>query len=107
MRALRLMTDHIVQTWDVTRDPSPSEIRATRIIALPLDEKSAKVRTGGAINDEVDKDTAVWSGYIPVTSVFGSPVSNSDSGAEIPVEVLQVIGRDMHGTNEGYSSKKE
>ena len=96
MRALRLMTDHIVQTWDVTRDPSPSEIRATRIIALPLDEKSAKVRTGEAINDEVDQNLAVWSGYIPVTSVFGSPVSNSDSGAEIPAEVLQVAGRDMH-----------
>jgi nitroimidazol reductase NimA-like FMN-containing flavoprotein (pyridoxamine 5'-phosphate oxidase superfamily) len=96
MRALRLMTDHIVPTWDVTRDPSPSEIRATRIIALSLDEKSAKVRTGEAINDEVDQNLAVWSGYIPVTSVFGSPVSNSDSGAEIPAEVLQVAGRDMH-----------
>ena len=96
MRALRLMTDHIVQTWDVTRDPSPSEIRATRIIALTLDEKSAKVRTGEAINDEVDQNLAVWSGYIPVSSVFGSPVSNSDSGAEIPAEVLQVAGRDMH-----------
>jgi nitroimidazol reductase NimA-like FMN-containing flavoprotein (pyridoxamine 5'-phosphate oxidase superfamily) len=106
MRALRLMTDHIVQTWDVTRDPSPSEIRATRIVALPLDEKSAKVRTGEAINDEVDIDLAVWSGYIPISSVFGSPISNSDSGAEIPAEVLQVVGRDIHGTNEGYSSKK-
>jgi nitroimidazol reductase NimA-like FMN-containing flavoprotein (pyridoxamine 5'-phosphate oxidase superfamily) len=96
MRALRLMTDHIVQTWDVTRDPSPSEIRATRIVALPLDEKSAKVRTGEAINEEVDIDLAVWSGYIPVSSVFGAPISNSDSGAEIPVEVLQVVGRDIH-----------
>jgi hypothetical protein len=96
MRALRLMTDHIVPTWDVTRDPSPSEIRATRIVALPLDEKSAKVRAGGAINDEIDKDTAVWSGYIPVSSAFGAPISNSDAGAEIPAEVLQVVGRDIH-----------
>jgi nitroimidazol reductase NimA-like FMN-containing flavoprotein (pyridoxamine 5'-phosphate oxidase superfamily) len=96
MRALRLMTDHIVPTWDVTRDPSPSEIRATRIVALPLDEKSAKVRAGGAINDEIDKDTAVWSGYIPVSSAFGAPISNSDAGAEIPAAVLQAVGRDMH-----------
>jgi len=96
MLALQLMTDHIVPTWDVTRDPSPSEIRATRIIALPLDEKSAKVRTGEAINEEDDKDLAVWSGYIPITSVFGSPVSNSDSGAEIPDEVLRIAGQDVH-----------
>jgi hypothetical protein len=38
----------------------------------------------------------VWSGYMPVSSVFGAPISNSDSGAEIPVEVLQVVGQDMH-----------
>ena len=96
MLALQLMTDHIVPTWNTTRNPSPGEIRATRIIALPLDEKSAKVRTGEAINDEVDIDLAVWSGYIPISSVFAAPISNSDSGAEIPVEVLQVVGRDIH-----------
>jgi nitroimidazol reductase NimA-like FMN-containing flavoprotein (pyridoxamine 5'-phosphate oxidase superfamily) len=96
MLALQLMTDHIVPTWNTTRNPSPGEIRATRIIALPLDEKSAKVRTGEAINDEVDIDLAVWSGYIPISSVFGAPISNSNSGAEIPVEVLQVVGRDIH-----------
>jgi nitroimidazol reductase NimA-like FMN-containing flavoprotein (pyridoxamine 5'-phosphate oxidase superfamily) len=97
MRALRLITDHIVPTWDVTRNPSPSEIRATRIIALLLDEKSAKVRAGEAGNDERDKDLAVWSGYIPISSVFGYPVSNSDSGAEIPEEILRVAGHDVHG----------
>jgi hypothetical protein len=96
MCALQLMTDHIVPTWNTTRNPSPGEIRATRIIALPLDEKSAKVRAGEAINEEDDRDLAVWSGYMPVSSVFGAPISNSDSGAEIPVEVLQVVGRDIH-----------
>lgn len=96
MNALRLMTDHIVPTWDVTRDPSASEIRATRIVALPLDEKSAKVRTGGAINDTDDVDTAVWSGYIPITSTFGTPVSNDDAGADVPAEVLRAVGRDVH-----------
>jgi hypothetical protein len=90
------VTDHIVPTWDTTRNPLPSEIRATRIIALPLDEKSAKVRTGEAINEQDDKNLAVWSGYVPITSVFGSPISNSDSGAEIPEEVLRVAGHDMH-----------
>jgi nitroimidazol reductase NimA-like FMN-containing flavoprotein (pyridoxamine 5'-phosphate oxidase superfamily) len=96
IRALRLVTDHIVPTWDTTRNPLPSEIRATRIIALPLDEKSAKVRTGEAINEQDDKNLAVWSGYVPITSVFGSPISNSDSGAEIPEEVLRDAGHDMH-----------
>lgn len=96
MLALQLMTDHIIPTWDVTRNPSQSEIRATRIIAVPLDEKSAKVRTGEAINDSVDDGAAFWSGYVPITSTFGAPVSNSDSGADTPTEVLQRVGRDIH-----------
>ena len=96
MCALQLMTDHIVPTWNTTRNPSPGEIRATRIIALPLDERSAKVRAGEAINEEDDRDLAVWSGYMPVSSVFGAPISNSDSGAEIPEEVLRIVGYDMH-----------
>lgn len=96
MLALQLMTDHIIPTWDVTRNPSQSEIRATRIVALPLDEKSAKVRAGEAINDSVDDGAAFWSGYVPITSTFGSPVSNSDSGADTPAEVLQSVGHDVH-----------
>jgi nitroimidazol reductase NimA-like FMN-containing flavoprotein (pyridoxamine 5'-phosphate oxidase superfamily) len=96
MCALQLMTDHIVPTWNTTRNLSPGEIRATRIIALPLDEKSAKVRAGEAINEEDDKELAVWSGYMPITSVLGSPITNSDSGAETPEEVLRIVGHDMH-----------
>jgi nitroimidazol reductase NimA-like FMN-containing flavoprotein (pyridoxamine 5'-phosphate oxidase superfamily) len=96
MCALQLMTDHIVPTWNTTRNLSPGEIRATRIIALPLDEKSAKVRAGEAINEEDDRDLAVWSGYMPITSVLGSPITNSDSGAETPEEVLRIVGHDMH-----------
>ena len=96
MCALQLMTDHIVPTWNTTRNLSPGEIRATRIIALPLDEKSAKVRAGEAINEVDDKELAVWSGYMPITSVLGSPITNSDSGAETPEEVLRIVGHDMH-----------
>ena len=96
MRALQLMTDRIVPTWDVTRKPSSAEIRATRIIALPLDEKSAKVRTGEAVNDPVDQDAAIWSGYIPISSTFGSPITNSDSGAQVPVAIHGITGRDVH-----------
>jgi hypothetical protein len=61
-----------------------------------LDEKSAKVRAGEAINEVDDKELAVWSGYMPITSVLGSPITNSDSGAETPEEVLRIVGHDMH-----------
>lgn len=94
--ALQVMTDHIVPTWDVTRAPSDSEIRATRVIALPLTEMSAKVRTGPAVNVDEDANESYWSGYVPVATTFGVPVSNSDAGAEVPAAISDLAGVNMH-----------
>ena len=96
LRALQLITNHIIPTWDITRPPSPSEIRATRIVALSLNEKSAKVRTGGAVNEVTDADGNYWSGHIPIASIFGSAVSDADARAEIPDVVQRKVGQDIH-----------
>jgi nitroimidazol reductase NimA-like FMN-containing flavoprotein (pyridoxamine 5'-phosphate oxidase superfamily) len=96
LQALQLMTDHVVPTWDVVRKPSASEIRATRVIALPLTEMSAKVRTGGAINVPEDEGEEYWSGHIPVTTIYGAPISNEDAGAEMPEVIRNLEGRDLH-----------
>jgi nitroimidazol reductase NimA-like FMN-containing flavoprotein (pyridoxamine 5'-phosphate oxidase superfamily) len=94
--ALQLMTDHVVPTWDVVRRPSASEIRATRVIALPLTEMSAKVRAGGAINVPEDEGAEYWSGHIPVTTIYGAPISNDDAGADMPEVIRSLEGRDLH-----------
>jgi nitroimidazol reductase NimA-like FMN-containing flavoprotein (pyridoxamine 5'-phosphate oxidase superfamily) len=96
LSALQLMTDHVVPTWDITRQPSASEIRATRIIALPLSEMSAKVRAGGAINVPEDEGAQFWSGYVPVSTIYGAPISNEDAGAEMPEVIRNLEGRDLH-----------
>jgi nitroimidazol reductase NimA-like FMN-containing flavoprotein (pyridoxamine 5'-phosphate oxidase superfamily) len=96
LQALQLMTDHVVPTWDITRQPSASEIRATRIIALPLTEMSAKVRAGGAINVPEDEGVEYWSGYVPVSTIYGAPISNEDAGAEMPEVIRNLEGRDLH-----------
>ena len=95
-RALRAMTDHVVATWDTVRPPNESELRATRVVAIPLDEMSAKIRRGGAINEEIDADAAVWSGHVPMTTTFGAPVTNDDAGAPVPSRVAALQGRDAH-----------
>ncbi len=96
MQALKVMTDHIVPTWDVCRAPIDAEIRATRVLALPLDEMSAKVRVGGAINEPEDADAPYWSGHIPIVTTFGAPVTNDDSGAGMPDVIAALPGRDVH-----------
>ncbi len=53
--ALRRFTDHIVPgRWDEVRQPTEQELKATTVLALPLDEVSAKVRTGPPIDDDED-----------------------------------------------------
>ena len=56
-----------------TRLPRPDELRKTLIVRLPLDECSAKVRTGGPVDDEDDMDLGHWAGVLPLTIVPGAP----------------------------------
>ncbi len=94
--ALRAITDHIVPTWDITRPVSASEIRATRVVALQLDEMSAKIRTGGPINVAEDADENYWCGVVPLVTRFESPIANADSVGEVPAEVRGLVGEDLH-----------
>ena len=72
------------------------ELWATRVIALSINEASAKVRTGGAVNEPDDADQPYWSGHVPLTLVFGTPVTNDDSSAPIPPQIADLEGRDAH-----------
>jgi nitroimidazol reductase NimA-like FMN-containing flavoprotein (pyridoxamine 5'-phosphate oxidase superfamily) len=48
------------------RPPSARELHATRVLALPIEEASAKVRTGGPVDDPEDLTVPVWTGQLPV-----------------------------------------
>jgi nitroimidazol reductase NimA-like FMN-containing flavoprotein (pyridoxamine 5'-phosphate oxidase superfamily) len=66
-RALRAFTDHVVPgRWDEVREPNRQELDATLVLALPLTEASAKVRTGPPVDDEEDYALAVWAGVLPL-----------------------------------------
>lgn len=55
----------------VARPPTEAELRSTIVLSIPLVEVSAKVRTGGPVDDEADLDWPVWAGVIPVQLVAG------------------------------------
>jgi uncharacterized protein len=69
--------------WADARPPTPQELRATSILSLPLDEASAKVRTGPPVDDEDDRDLDVWAGVVPIRVVRDEPVPVPDLGAGI------------------------
>jgi uncharacterized protein len=59
--------------WDDARQPTPTELKATSILRMPLNEASAKLRTGPPKDDEADYDWPVWAGVVPLTLAVGTP----------------------------------
>ena len=51
---------------DRVRAPNEQELKATTLLALPIIEASAKVRSGGPIDDEADRALPIWAGVIPL-----------------------------------------
>ena len=81
LAALTAVVDHnLPGRWAAARPPSPSELRSTRVLALPLAEASAKVRTGPAVEDPDDLDLEVWAGVIPLSLVRAEPEPDSGCG---------------------------
>lgn len=75
MDALRRFTNHIVPgRWDEARVPNDQELKATSVLVLPMEEVSAKVRTGPPIDDEEDYEIPIWAGVVPVHLRAGDPI---------------------------------
>ncbi len=87
MAALRVLTDHIIPgRWDQVRIPNEKELKQTLVLALPLEEASAKVRTGDPIDDEEDYALPIWAGVLPLTTTAGSLTADArvQAGIEPP-----------------------
>jgi hypothetical protein len=73
--ALRRFTNHIVPgRWDEARVPTDQELKATSVLVLPMEEVSAKMRTGAPIDDEEDYAIPIWAGVVPVQMRAGDPI---------------------------------
>ncbi|MFZ0228177.1 MAG: pyridoxamine 5'-phosphate oxidase family protein [Mycobacterium sp.] len=77
--ALAALLDHVVSGRSAdTRPPNPRELAATAVLALDLVEVSAKVRTGGPVDDPDDVALPYWAGVVPLTLNAGTPVRADD-----------------------------
>ncbi|HML17372.1 MAG TPA: pyridoxamine 5'-phosphate oxidase family protein [Bryobacteraceae bacterium] len=77
LAALRAITNHIVpERWDEIRPPTEQELKATTVLAIPLNEVSAKMRSGPPMDDEEDYSLPVWAGVVPVRMQAGEPVDD-------------------------------
>ena len=75
LSALRAFSEHMIPgRWDDARKPTVQELKATTVLSLPLEEASAKVRTGPALDDDEDYELPIWAGVIPVSLIAGPPI---------------------------------
>ena len=93
--AMRAFTEHVMPgRWDNIRKPSDRELQATTVLAVPLEEVSAKVRTGPPIDDEEDYALPVWAGVLPLEFTPRPPIADDRLPKEIPVpEYLRKYSR--------------
>ena len=76
-RALEAFTERLLPgRWAQARPPTPTELKATSILRMQLDEASAKVRSGPPSDDEDDYAWPVWAGVIPLELQAGEPVAD-------------------------------
>ena len=86
-RAFDVIVDHVLPGRTATARPTnASELRTTLVLRLAIDEGSAKVRTGGAVDDEDDLDRAVWAGVIPLRLSPGEPEQDA---LQVEIPALQ------------------
>jgi uncharacterized protein len=86
LASLRVIADHLLPgRWDEARPPNEQELKATTVLALPIDEASAKVRTGPPQDDEDDVRQARWAGEIPIRTVSLPPQPDPRVPDEIAV----------------------
>ena len=84
--ALRALVEHIVPgRSDEVRGGDRRELSATAVLALPLAEVSAKVRTGPPQDDDPDYDLPIWAGVLPLALTPGAPAPDPVLDPSIPV----------------------
>ena len=84
-RVLDALVEHIVpgRTADA-RAANDFELRFTQLLALPINEASAKTRTGPPNDDAEDLGIPAWAGVIPLALTPGAPVADEHAETATP-----------------------
>ena len=93
--ALHALTQHLIPgRWADIRSPTEQELRGTLVVSVPIQEASAKVRTGPPVDEEADYERPVWAGVIPLRLAAGSPIRDPrlDPGVQPPEYAVHYPG---------------
>lgn len=103
--ALSRFTNHIVPgRWQEARHPTEQELKATSVLVLPLEEVSAKIRTGSPIDDEEDYALPIWAGVLPLHTQIAQPIPDPRILPDVPAFDIKRLTR---YSKDPISRKKE
>jgi len=84
--AMRDFVEYVLRgRWAAVREPNEQELKGTMVLAVPLVEASAKVRTGFAVDADKEYDGAAWTGVIPFQWTAGEPIPDPRGKPGIPI----------------------
>lgn len=92
--ALKVVSDQVLKNrWEETRPPSEKELKITKVVAITIEEASAKIRDAGVKDEEEDYALDYWAGLLPIHTTYGTPVADErlKHGTDIPESILQVL----------------
>ncbi len=92
LAVMKGLIDHVAPgRWDHIRHPNEKELAATSVLSIPIEEASAKLRSGDPLDDEADYALPVWAGQIPLHTTALAPVADSrlDASTSIPLHVSE------------------
>lgn len=109
--AMGLITDAVVpDRFRHTRLPlTGAELQSTSILRVRIDNGSAKIRTGGVIEDKKDAENAelvegTWTGVLPMYSSFGEPIPAEGNKVDVPAYISEFVN-EYSKDNKEYSEK--
>ena len=106
LAGLRCIAEHVAPgQWDYARQPSRKELAAVRLLALPLEEASVKIRTGPPSDgDTPDAALGLWAGELPLATTWQQPFPDPALPPGIP---LPAHIRSRAGTRADRSSSSK
>ena len=92
MDALRRFTNHVASgRFEEARQPTDQELKGTAVLALGLQEASAKIRTGPPLDDAEDLAVPIWAGVVPLRHVVGDPEPDRHNTADGEFDTSRLV----------------
>ncbi len=86
LRALEAVSEHVMPgRWQDARKPNRKELNATTVVSIPIEDASAKIRTGPPVDEPEDYDLPIWAGVVPIKQKAFTPENDPQLGAGITV----------------------